>query len=327
MIRSLLLVACLGSACHLRLGRPSVKPAPQPAELQLVTPASAPGRWFVHLDMGALGIHTWFVDTGYSRTTCDDDFVRAIGVAPRGRTRVRGEAGKLQARVATLPPFSIGEHRITRLVCVVRDLNTTSSVHDVPEGPIAGVIGADLLRRFFTVLDGGPGRFELHAPDHAPLSSSDPDVIRLYRERRIGRRFEIESRIREQPIRFLIDTGSNRTLLLKPGFPEDGQRTVKITATGGSKIRTVNAYDLPAFQLGTAEVPEGLRAFSRIRGPGRQSLLGLDVLASLRMELSPSQRRARLKVSEGPGPATWRSPEPIQRDPPSPDPAPADREP
>lgn len=305
MRRCLLLLTLLLAGCAGRLGHPAVQASDSSVTFDLVSPASAPDRWYVHLDMGELGRHTWFVDTGYSRTTCDDDFVELLGLTGSGRTLVRGESGKLHAQKVRLPPFSLGPHRVEALSCVVRDLDSTSSVRDLPEGPTAGVIGADLLRRFYVVLDGGRGELTLGPPGFEPLPKGEPSVIRLYRERRVGRRFQIETELHDTRMRFLLDTGANRTLLSRPSFAPDGERVVRITATGGSATRTVRTYRLPSFSLGAAPIPSGVHAFSRPTERGRQSLLGLDVLGSLRIELDASQRRARLLPTEGPGPTVW----------------------
>src|SRR5690606_40302547 len=100
----------------------------------------------------------------FTLTTCDDELARDLAAVPRGRVRLQGEIGRIDARLADLPPLELGGHRLERVRCVVRDLHTTSSIRDPAEVRVAGVLGADLLRRFRVIVD----------PERATLTLLDP---------------------------------------------------------------------------------------------------------------------------------------------------------
>ena len=116
------------AACAPRLGPPKVVYGPEPAILPLVHPSTDTRRWYVPVDAGEAGSWVFFVDTGYTHSTCDDGFVEALGVAERGHSRVYGELGSIRTGKAKLPPLQIGDHRVEDLVCQTRDLAATSSI-------------------------------------------------------------------------------------------------------------------------------------------------------------------------------------------------------
>ena len=125
----------------------------EPTALPIVHPNNDRDRWYVVADLGEPGEHLFFFDTGYGTTTCDDDFVASLGLEPRGRVRVRGEAGTVDAGRVKLPPITLGGHQLNNVWCLVRDLNSTSSIRDPGEVPVAGVLGADVLSPFVAEID------------------------------------------------------------------------------------------------------------------------------------------------------------------------------
>ena len=83
------LAAALLPGCAYTLGRADVQYAADLAVLPLVQPSTDTRRWYVPLHSDTAGDYLLFVDTGYTYTTCDDDFVAALGLTTRGRGSVR----------------------------------------------------------------------------------------------------------------------------------------------------------------------------------------------------------------------------------------------
>src|SRR5690606_33248036 len=84
-------------------------------------------RWYVVVEGWLDEPVLLFLDSGFTLTTCDDELARALEAVPRGRVQLQGEVGRVDARLAALPPLELGGHRLERVRCVVRDLHTTSS--------------------------------------------------------------------------------------------------------------------------------------------------------------------------------------------------------
>ena len=294
--------------CGPRLGPPRVTPAATPATLPLVHVQADPWRWYVVADMGALGERVWFLDTGYAHTTCDDDLVRELGLATKGRVPVRGEGGRVPATRARLPAYTLGEHGVEGHTCVVRDLDGTSSIQDTEEVPIAGVIGMDLLRRFRVEVDPGEAQLVLTDPaGAAPLDASEGGVVRLKRDHPFGLRITVPVRVDGAALHPILDTGATRTLLdtrvlARP--PDRVQHGVRVRSTGGEaeQTMTLHWYEV-AITLGGHPTPP-LEVAERTRhGDG---LLGVDVLSRFRFVLDLGRHRARFEPIDRARPPSWR---------------------
>lgn len=274
-----LLLGCLGS--------PKILPAATPVTLDLVHTDADRRRWYVPVD-GPGGVRPWFFDTGYGVTTCDDDLVADLHLRPRGYVYVRGEAGGLWARTVRLPAFHLGDHEVRRLVCIVRDLGTTSSIGDPREVRVAGVIGIDVARRFDLVLDPSVPAVTLHPTGTAPRPATPPG--RLRRELGLGKRvvvrvqLQFQSDAREVPL--LVDTGASATFLdgarfgWDPTFVAKGVR-VRGTGIDGGATRDLAWYDARVAPPGAAAV--SVQVGGRPRARGTPGLLGLDVLGQHRV--------------------------------------------
>jgi ribosomal protein L39E len=260
-----------------------------------------------------IGERLFFLDSGYSISTCDDDFADEIGLHARGRVLVRGEAGTLHAKRVRLPSFTFGGHRVDRLACVVRDLGHTSSIADPPEVSVAGVLGADFLRKFHVILDPARAELTLAAPRRSDLDPSQPGVVPIRREFRVGTRFTVPIGVNGKTTRPVVDTGATNThvdgerLDLRPDGPP---RTVAVRGSGatGETTRQVLFFKVDQLLLGTV-LAGPFVITDRPRGPGASGLLGLDVIGNLRHEYDFKKRLARFsKVDEAAVPAwvTWK---------------------
>lgn len=298
MARALLIVTTLLlTGCAHRLGYPKVEHGAEAAIVALVQPSSDERRWYVPVDAGDAGQWVLFVDTGYTNTTCDDDFVAALGVQEKGHSRVYGELGSIRTGKAVLPPLQIGQHKVLDLVCQTRDLATTSSISDPTEVPVAGVLGMDVLRHFRTRFDAGTGQMELLPPAFVPSLKGDPHAVTLRREQLgFGLRTHMELDLDGEITRALVDTGATDTYVdgkhmgLQPSAVREG---VTMRGTGGSGSRKVDVlhYDIERVKLGAAAVGP-ITLTDRKKRWGSPGLLGQDVLGLLRSDFDWTAGRA-----------------------------------
>ena len=266
MIGGVALAWATGCALHVQYGGP--------ADLPLTRPTSDPTRWYTPVDSPA-GPGVWFVDTGYSRTTCDDALAQALALPGAGPAFVRGEAGILWARRARLGPLHLGDHVVTGARCVVRDLATTSSIRDPVEGPVIGVLGLDVLRRFVVEVDAARAAVVLHAPHDRSAGTAG---VALRPERRVGRRVEVRAEVDGDRRWLLVDTGADRSYVDgRPlGWTADWTRpgVVRGSGPGGERPAELRYYAGRAIRLGAAAFPD-LTLVDRARGG--HGLLGMDV--------------------------------------------------
>jgi len=278
MYRTLILITCLTcSACAYKQGQAKVSYG-TPEPIQLVQTPKDKSRWYVVLKTEDLGERVFFLDTGYGNTTCDDDFVAELGLETHGKSVIYGESGKTKATKAIIPPFTLGGHRVEKVVCTVRDLNTTSSIRDPQTFAVAGVLGMDALRPFRTLFQPHKKQIQLLNPE------DQPDLIdgfKLRREYRFGLRATIQVQINDRKRWLIIDTGASitlangRTLDLAPEY-QLSSGTVSGSGNG-RKPKSLSRYRVQ--ELGIAGLPRGEGIlYDRRRGPFFLGLLGLNVL-------------------------------------------------
>ncbi|MCB9688931.1 MAG: retropepsin-like domain-containing protein [Alphaproteobacteria bacterium] len=275
-------------ACGPTLRPPELTYGP-PAALPLVQPESDRKRWYVP---GRVGDREglWFVDTGYTNTTCDDDLPLALGleVVPRGSTV--GESGEVPVGRTRLPAFSLAGHEIEGLTCLVRDLPTTSSVRD-PE--VLGVLGMDVLSRLVLRFDPGVAELGLDPPGEPP-----DDGVKLKVSGGRSPRARLRASLLGSEAWMLVDTGTAHTWVdgARRGWsPTRDLGDRGVVGTGGSTTARRLEYDIDEVLLGGVPGPP-ITALDRDVGLGRADLLGLDVLAAYRLTLDGPHRRATLSA-------------------------------
>lgn len=272
------------AACAHTLGVPDVvygeaKPLP-------LVHTSIDARWYVPTEVDGEP-WVWFLDTGYSHTTCDDDLISALGVEPRGRSQVRGELGRLSLQKARLPGFELGGHQVHGLVCQVRDLHRTSSIRDPEEVRVAGVLGMDVLRPFLVELDPERGEVRLQVPGAVDgVDSGGPGVVRMRREWFVGTRVKVPTTVGEHTLWPILDSGASGSHLglaslgLAPAEVREGV-VVRGSGGSGSDLRTIEYFELETVSLAGA-FSGPVRVAGRPNGHG---LLGLDLLRRYRTTL------------------------------------------
>lgn len=291
------------------LGHPRVTASPcegDQCRLPLVHVSVDRNRWYVPIDTGDLGERLFFLDTGYSFSTCDDAWVTELGLRTYGRVTIRGEAGNVIGKKAKLPPFSIAGHRVEGLVCVVRDLGKTSSIDDPTEVSVAGVLGADVLREFRVTIDPSESAIWLDAPGQRPLPRKGSTPLR--REYGLGIRFTIPAEVaghRKWPV---VDTGASGTFLdgkalrLQPTAKRDNVR-LRASGTDGVVVRDL-VYYKESVAVDEVE-PRTLTITDRDRAPWVHGLLGLDWLSHYRQEYDFRHRRAMFTPVQAARVVSW----------------------
>jgi hypothetical protein len=272
----------------------------QVTELELVR-LRAESRLFVQID-NECGSSVWFVDTGYSDTTCDLDWIEAQGIAHKATPFKSRGVGIVSLRKAELPPFSLGGHEVLELTCAVRDLPETSSV---PEG-VAGVIGTNLLREFVVEIDRSDGVLRLHDPlqwqgqTHFDLRR-EPGTIRL----------RAPVTLDEQTTWPVLDTGATSSWLQtgRMDLPELEPRELMVSGTGseGPRRRTARVFQADSARLGPLESGP-LQVYQR-ESVFRDPLLGMDLIGRYDLVLDYPSRRAAVTLAD---PARLRRVDPLE---------------
>jgi hypothetical protein len=229
----------------------------------------------------------WFVDTGASHTTCDDDFVAALHLPTTPTPYASaGETGTVALDRAVLPDATIGGWTWKKLPCAVRDLGTTSSIPELPDDPVAGVLGDDLLRHFVLDFDFVTGTLWLR-----PAAAGSTKGARLHREAGIGRRLVAPLVVDGTSAPAIVDTGADQTYLslqtgpvvqryegVRKGSGPTGSVPVEVVIRGVEQA----ALDDRAIDLD-----------SYIYRVGDVGLLGMDALGRPHLEVDGPHRRLR----------------------------------
>jgi len=262
-----------------------------------------PKRLYVRVDDPALGERLFFVDTAFSRTTCDDGLAEDLGLeVQRTLRKSRGELGSVDLGRIVLPDFVLGGHVIPALACAVRDLDSTSSVASTPEQPIAGVLGANLLARFVVVIDPVARTMSLLDPAEHGVEDG-PGVVRLRREHRVGPRIRLPITVDGRTRWPLLDTGATRTHLdarrLDIPLVAERQGIARASGSTNQEPTTFRIHEIGALELaGTTQGP--LRIIDRRRAACAPGLLGQDVLGDLVLTIDTKHRRLKVEPTEVP---------------------------
>jgi hypothetical protein len=304
--RSVLLLVCT-SLLAPRAGARTF-PRPQPVYTDQAQPLpferlpGDPSRLYVRVDDPALGSRLFFVDTAFTRTTCDDGLAQDLGLEPmRTARRSYGELGSVRVDKIVLPDFDLGGHRVPALACAVRDLDSTSSVASSAEQPVAGVLGANLLSRFVVVIDPHAGTLTLLDPALHGLEDG-PGVVRLRREHGVGPRVRLPITVDGQQTWPLLDTGATRTHLdaRRLDLPLVSERQGVARASGSSnqepttfRIYEIQDVDLAGHHMGPVRVIDRRKAAC---APG---LAGQDILGGHLLTIDSRHRRLSVQAADG----------------------------
>ncbi|MBA2321812.1 MAG: aspartyl protease family protein, partial [Deltaproteobacteria bacterium] len=259
--------------------------------------------WYIPVETPS-GPQVLFFDTGYARTTCDDALVRSLDLPVRGRSRIRGEVGATVARHTRVPTLRFGEHRVTGARCQVRDLGSTSSITDPTEGPVAGVLGIDVLRRFVVVIDPVAATLTLRRPTRRPAAHH-----RMRREGGVGPRMLVAVEVDGHRLRPVLDTGADQTWVRGAGadlVAAQVREGVRVRGTGvpGGQVRTLRYYHVPELGFG-GQIARDLVFIERSRPWWSDGLLGLDVIGQFRGTYDFPHRRFALEPVDAERAPAW----------------------
>lgn len=177
-----------------------------------------PSRGLVELEGSVNGFFTgrFGIDTGAEGFYLDEKFARAAGLElsePAADRRVRGLDGGSEIRRATLRSFAVGDERIYNLGVDVVDLSALSHSDAAPPD---GLVGQDVLRRFYLTIDYPQRQLDLfsHEPDHTGESLT---VVPFDNSQRL---IYVDVRIDDAPpLRCILDYCASTTMF-DPGALE-----------------------------------------------------------------------------------------------------------
>ncbi len=270
----------------------------------LLRPTSDPARWYLPLESKTVGPHLLMLDTGAATSSCDDDFITALGVPAKAKHKLNGPNGPFTARKATLPTLGISGHKVSGLKCIVHDLATTSTVQTPPEVLVAGILGLDLLKQFRVVIDPEQGRLELHNPEGATtLDRNDYAVVPM---RPRGAHVTVPA----------VLGGNEQWLVPSSGVTEsriDGTKIGKVpemvpqASSNGSDLATAPIRAMHKdVMIGVGEAYVGPIDVVQVL-PEHAGLLGLDVLQESRQEYDFHHLLARFTQADASRLPLWRT--------------------
>jgi hypothetical protein len=192
----------------------------------------------------------------------------------------------------------LGEHTLSGVRCQVRDLGTTSSIVDPPEGRVAGVLGIDVLRHFVMEIDPVAAEVTLTSPIDRPVGTSE----RLRREGHLGPRLLLRIEAEGRHLTPVLDTGADQTWVrgkaadLVATQVETGV-TVRGTGAPGGVVRDLTYYHLPEVGVGGYTLRD-LVFIDRSNPWWSDGLLGLDVIGRFHGIYDLSRRRYSIVPAE-----------------------------
>ncbi len=255
--------------------------------LPLVAPKEDARRPYTIID-GEL----WFVDTGASRTTCDDTWVAAHDrVAETTPFRSQGEAGSVALGRVVLHNWTVGGWTFPVVPCAVRDLGTTSSLPELEDTPIAGILGANLFRSL--VVD-----FRFAERTLLLGREGSGEGARLRWERGVGPRLIADLVVDGTHIAAVVDSGADRTYLPLVTGPELQRYEGARQGTGPAGAVTVEVV-IRGVDAATID-GERVELSRYIFRAGRTGLLGMDVLGRARVVVDARRRRLRWEQGDAP---------------------------
>jgi len=198
---------------------------------------------------GISGRQNFILDTGTAPTIIAASLVRRLGLAtvPSTFTAI----GKvIPTQTATIPEIDLGPIHAVSLPVQVQDLSRLERSFGTP---IAGIIGLDVLSQSSFRLDYDKKEIEFGA--------NSREGIPVLFDARIGLAIA-GVKLGDRTVRMLVDTGSNRVVLLGGNFPESKRLGLRNTAQAGISMA---AKDLPVQEFSSPDILFGGQHFSQDR--------------------------------------------------------------
>ncbi|MGE0812510.1 MAG: aspartyl protease family protein [Vicinamibacterales bacterium] len=208
------------------------------------------GLWTIAVAAGpSAPAWRFLVDTGASRTVLDASAARRAGIPVSDGARLMTPAGTVEAGLATLAGFRLGDRVRTALRVVVADLSTLGRAPSLD-----GILGMDVLDGEHVVFDFDRGRLRFPASaEAAGLSEGTAVPIR-----EIGGRLLVEARVNGAPRDLVLDSGAEVAVIYGGS---GGGGTSLATAGGTGRGRSIEAL------VALARLPLGLMPAVLVAAP------------------------------------------------------------
>jgi predicted aspartyl protease len=153
------------------------------------------------------------LDTGAEHSILDREFAQRLGLHPAAYADLQRPYSSENTEVILVPQLDIQSVHCSGLRMMTDDLAATSRALGVR---IDGVVGNDVMRKFTITLDYSAGSVTFGRISVAPHGVP----IKL---RRIGNRYFAHSNLDRVPLTFLLDTGTNFSVLSNSGWSKLNQ--------------------------------------------------------------------------------------------------------
>jgi predicted aspartyl protease len=235
------------------------------------------------------------LDTGAERSVLTRATVARLGLSLDDwvGTAMRGAGGRLdEHRNAIVPGLALGGMPLYQ-----REPRGPLSmpVMALDLGPVAGLLGGDLLHRHTLDLDVPGGRLALLPPDTCPNAG---DAIRLT----MLRRFLMLARVMldDRALQALVDTGAGSSLLNARGLYRMGldqaalarDPTHEAMGLGGNFL--VKTHIFGSLSLGRLRIEAPSISINAVPEPAFDMVLGMDMLKRQRLTISYSHQSLTL---------------------------------
>ena len=184
---------------------------------------------------------TFLLDTGTAPSIINSRVVTELGLKMIPAS-YRAAGRVVSGQIASIPEVDIGPIRAFSLLVLVQDLSPLERDLGVP---IAGIVGLDVLSRTSFHLD-----YDQKEMDFGPIARAGIPVLVSDRNYLAVARVEIAGK----PVRLLVDTGTDRLVLVGENFPHVERPTLRITSQTGASLAEhavqVQVFAAPNIVLG-----------------------------------------------------------------------------
>jgi predicted aspartyl protease len=171
------------------------------------------------------------LDTGAEHSILDREFAKRLGLRPVAYADLQRPYSSENTEVILVPDLDIQSVHCSGLRMMTDDLAATARALGVR---IDGVVGNDVMRKFTITLDYSAGSVTFGRISVAPHGVP----IKL---RRIGNRYFAHSNLDRVPLTFLLDTGTNFSVLSNSGWSKLNQDKKVVSVIDGVRSSGTSA--------------------------------------------------------------------------------------
>ncbi len=241
----------------------------------------------------------FILDSGAGMTVIDSLRAVKLGLPLGNRIAGAGISGARYCYLTQLPAMEIGGLRFTEQTVIASSI--TDMVRRYTGISVAGILGSDFLNRFVAAIDYQERNMTLFEPDSFEQEEAGAELEAPLAQGILSIVCAVEDSCRG---RFLVDTGSNRSIL-QHSFAEkydllEGRKSVKVPVIGAGGETFANLCRFESIKVGENRIDQpllfvappggGIAAFEDISG-----VLGNDILDKFHLTLDYPGRRVFLK--------------------------------